>query len=450
MRIWGFLIALFAIFPIGCERLRTDYGESRGTNGRTSLNGFGAFRASYEKAGYQTRDMSRLSSRSKSIDAIVWLPKVHHSNSGEVISWMESWLSQGGRTLVFVVPDSGSERSYWENAGSLAAVDQRLEYRRRKMRGINQQIQWRLNRRKWIVGGWFEVLPFEHRERVESIAGPWVVSSQVSPASDEPLYETEGGDKTISINGSLDEHRDLWVEYRIQEYDAATDPTSTKQIASANLDNQSADTGPGALSSRRPSFRFETVADLSSKKISAESMVENIEGEPLVVRLSSEDWKDSQMFVVSGGSLLTNYALTDTWNCQLADRLILSGKAGRSTNPVVGFLSSDWIPIVVSDNQPNRPSKTGMEMLTQWPLSLITLHGIFLGGVVCLMLLPILGRPRKLHRETPTDFTHHLDAVGKLMKRAKGEVYARRRIEEYRRVTGAESTHTEQTSEDSG
>ena len=72
-----------------------------------------------------------------------------------------------------------------------------------------------------------------------------------------------------------------------------------------------------------------------------------------------------------------------------------------------------------------------MELLTVWPISLVTMHGVMLGLVICLMLLPIFGRPRSIRRSKQSDFGHHLDAVAALMNKSGGEAYARARISEY-------------------
>ena len=129
------------------------------------------------------------------------------------------------------------------------------------------------------------------------------------------------------------------------------------------------------------------------------------------------------------------------WNCKLADEVIFDFITILKRCDS-GFSNFRLESIVISDGPSTQPVKTGMEMLTKWPLSLITMHGIFLGGIVCLILIPILGRPRQLRRETPTDFTHHLDAVASLMKRVKGEAYARRRVQDYQALGKTDPTQS--------
>jgi hypothetical protein len=72
-----------------------------------------------------------------------------------------------------------------------------------------------------------------------------------------------------------------------------------------------------------------------------------------------------------------------------------------------------------------------MELLTVWPMSLVTMHGVILGLVICLMLMPIFGRPKRIRRSKQSHFGDHLDAVAALMNRTGGERYARARISEY-------------------
>ena len=84
--------------------------------------------------------------------------------------------------------------------------------------------------------------------------------------------------------------------------------------------------------------------------------------------------------------------------------------------------------------------KSGMELMTVWPISLVTVHAAFLGFVVCMMLLPILGRPRKLERASQTNFGDHIDAVAALMSKTQGESYARNRISEYMKRMNGETS----------
>ena len=438
---------VFLIGLCGCDRLRTEYGESRGAVAKSSLNGFAGYRLAYENAGYRSRDITRLSNRVRATEVIVWTPKVFHPISQNVTQWMESWLSQGDRTLVFVVPDSGSEVDYWSGAAGSAPPDQLVEYRRREVRGKNQQLQWRLNRKPWDANGWFEVMPLDWGESFGELTGSWLNENNSLGQAEDMLAIADSPTSSPSGGVSYESPHTSFIEYRVQ---ASSPKTASSQQGGGtwNSDIQFRETGPGSLTAEGSELMAGWGAPRTTTKVIVEPLLQTGRREPIVMQVRSNNWGSSKILVVAGGSLLTNYALSRPWNRCLADEIILSGRASTEDAPVVGFLKSDWVPIAVANNVAMRPVKTGMEMLTEWPLSLITMHGIFLGGVVCLIMIPILGRAKKLQRESPSDFGHHLDAVGALLKKAKGETYARRRLKEYAQSLQADNANVLSASTD--
>ena len=176
--------------------------------------------------------------------------------------------------------------------------------------------------------------------------------------------------------------------------------------------------------------------------------VSNVDGQALVAKIQSKRWDQSQVIVVAGGSLVTNFALTRSTGHDIANRIVSeshqsfgdSTESGGSELPLAGFLTTDWSGVSVSDRKPGAPIASGMELLTVWPISLVTIHGVLLGLIVCLMLFPIFGRPRRLRRVDHSDFGDHLDAVAALMNKAGGEEFAKQRISEYiKRIRGENS-----------
>ncbi|MCH1494107.1 MAG: hypothetical protein L7U72_02665 [Rubripirellula sp.] len=439
MNRWGMAFVFLIVF-CGCDRLRTEYGESRGAVAKTSLNGFAGYRLAYENAGYRSRDITRLSNRVRATEVIVWTPKVLHPISQDVTQWMESWLSQGDRTLVFVLPDSGSEVDYWSGAAGLAPPDQLVEYRRREVRGKNQQLQWRLNRQQWDANGWFAVMPLDWGASLGELTGPWLDGNNLLGQEEGSLATNDSPAISPISDVSYESPRTGLIEYRVQASDPKT-ASSQQGGVTWNSDIGFRETGPGSLTAEGSALMADWDAPRTTTKVTVEPLLKTGRQQAIVTQVRSKSWGGSKILVVAGGSLLTNYALSKPWNRRLADEIILSGHPRAEGSPVVGFLRSDWVPIAVANNVSMRPVKTGMEMLTEWPLSLITMHGIFLGGVVCLIMIPILGRARKLQRESPSDFGHHLDAVGALLKKAKGETYARRRLKEYAQSLHADSAN---------
>ena len=152
-------VALTMCWMTGCDRFSVEYGNSKGILGRQSLNGFGGFRRTFQSSGFETRDVTRLTDRVGRSDVIVWTPQEYGPIPSDATKWFGKWLKKGNRTLVYVIPDSGSEVDYWREASRFAPPSQRLEYRKRAARATNQRSAWRLNRSAIPSNGWFHVTP---------------------------------------------------------------------------------------------------------------------------------------------------------------------------------------------------------------------------------------------------------------------------------------------------
>jgi hypothetical protein len=416
------------VWIVGCDQFSTDYGNSKGLSGRKSLNGFGGLRRAYQNAGYSTRDVSRLTDRVQKSDVIVWTPQEYGSISDEVTDWFESWLSIGDRTLVYVVPDSGSEVDYWQDAMKLAPPNQRLEYRKQAARAINARANWRLNRSPLSSNGWFDVSPSVKQQPSTDLSGPW--SAAESDAEAKPVSNSNMGFREERLLGS---DQPVTTELKLTAYatstpgaGAATGNVPAGFPAQRNAKANGPNSTGFSLFSASP----------TETEVAFESLLDNSDGDSVVAVIQSDQWNDSQIIVVAGGSLLTNFGLARPFGRQLAGRLIQASilsldSVDASESLQAGFLTTGWSGVAVSERKPGVPTASGMELLTVWPISLITIHGVMLGLVVCLMLLPIFGRPRRLRRVEQGDFGDHLDAVAALMKKAGGEAYARQRISEY-------------------
>lgn len=398
----AFLLA--ALLLSGCSKITTDYGTSRGSSGRKSLNGFGALRKSYEQAGFHSRDISRLSERVMRTDVIVWTPQVLAPIDAEVTRWFERWFRKGGRTLVYILPDGGSEADYWIDTAKTAPPEQRLEYRKRAAKAINQRMTWRLNRTSVPSNGWFKVDPLQIRRPVGGLSGPWKQDLASVP----------------------DDQVSMGTELLVSQYDPA------KHQAGGKTNPQQAflSTGPSGPGGNIP-WTLAIEARPTKTAVEYSPLLLDQAGDPIVVEVQAKNWANSRIIVVAGGSLLTNYAFTREFSRILAEKMIAETTPAGDQDLRAGFMTSNWNRIPVSEAQPTVPAITGMEILTVWPMSLVTMHGVILGLVICLMLFPIFGRPGKVRRSNPNDFGHHLDAVAALMNKTGDERYARSRISEY-------------------
>ncbi|MCO8121405.1 hypothetical protein NHH03_06625 [Stieleria sp. TO1_6] len=382
----------------GCESgLSTGYGSSQGFLAERSVNGFTTLRQSFVSAGFETHDLNRLTRRARQTSVVVWTPEHPSGIESKTTAWFDRWLRMGSKTLIYVIPDSGSESAYYRLARPNASAEQRFEYRRKHAESLIAEHRWQLQRGPLPSNGWFAALP------------------------------------KVQQSG---ERRFEWI----------LEPFATDNVA-----HQGAaiwkPAGPGSAS-------WTTNNDLYSPSptdVELNPILQTDSGDTVVAKISSAHWHDSQVLVVAGGSLLTNFGLIQTANQTLADDLIQrslqtlidSGTIDRDlrlsadkSEPLVGFSKAN-VSIPISEVSGEIPRASGAEILTVFPISFVTIHIALLGLVICLMLMPIFGRPRHVDRGVLTHFGDHLDAVGTLMRRSGGELFAKRRISDYmKRVRG--------------
>ncbi|TWT52437.1 hypothetical protein Pla22_00610 [Rubripirellula amarantea] len=395
------------LLATGCNRFYTNYGESKSVTGRTSLNGFGGLRQAFEQNGFRSRDVSRLTERVRRTDVLVWTPKELGPIDTRSTRWFEGWLSSGNRTLVYILPDSGSETEYWQDAASLAPPNLRLEYRKRIAKSINQRMTWRTNRSAPPSNGWFALTPLASGRELDEVSGNWDVRNRLS-----------------------DELKNKRIEFGLQSYDEKSQKNS---VVLGGVIGGSGPTGPDAMG-----WTLADETDATTTKVKFRPKLKLRDGTVVVATVESERWRGSKVVVVAGGSLLTNYALTKSFGKELAAELVTQAKEPLTNDvPSVGFLVTGVDRLAVSERKPGAPVASGMELLTVWPISLVTIHGVLLGLVVCLMLFPIFGRARPGEEVDHSDFDDHLDSVAALMKKAGGKHFAKHRISEYhKRIRG--------------
>jgi hypothetical protein len=141
----------------------------------------------------------------------------------------------------------------------------------------------------------------------------------------------------------------------------------------------------------------------------------------------------SQVLLVNNNSLFCNHSMLRPAHRQLASRVIDEFTFGG-----VGFLSGEQDPVIREDSREDQ--QRGFEMLTTWPLNVVTIHAAFLGIVAIVAAFPIFGRPRKLPRTSTADFGMHVEAVGQLMQKSGDTEYAKKQISDYFRNVRGDTT----------
>lgn len=404
------LLLVLSLTLTGCSRFDTQYGASDGASGTESINGFGAFRTALQEsppadaAEILTHDAARLSLREAQSDVIVWIPVAWApSNLLEIQDWLDQWLTQNHRTLIFVVPDDGSTEAYFREAATLAPPQQRLNYRRQLAKLTNERTLNEVERSDVSLDHWFTAtaLPYgaalPDRQRTDfSIEDSKVNAVTPNQSAASPQ---------VSSNPTI-----------------SSSKVSSKQAASAETDD----------------LRLEPVERVTATFPTGSNSLTTL------ARITCDRWKQSQVLVVASGSLVTNFAMTGTSGRKMVSRIRdgmrLASDVGPDQSIDVAFLSSGIRPIPVSESQPESPRTRGWELMTEMPLSLINLHVAFLGIVLCLMLLPVFGRPRSVRYHHPTHFGNHLSAMATLMLRSGGTNYAKQKISEYLRQVRGETS----------
>lgn len=381
---WGLLalaLACFIVYAIATRQspMITSYGYSYSRQGTHSINGVAGLRAMYELRGWETRTLKRLSNAANRLDTIVWFPDSDQVPRSHATNWLDQWLGERPRTLVFIARGfATSESMYWDKALADADPDQRLEYRRRQAQArIDRAAPMTGNKPVAYSNGWFTLELTPRYFDAKDWTGPWALDADALP-------------KQMTTRGT------------VRAYEPGVD----------------SDLSTGVL-------HVDAVEDpIVSIKLTP--LLESGTGDIVAARVQSGRWPGSQVLVLSSAECLLNLPLSEPINRSFADLLIEeTGAPGK-----VGFLRTDFQGARVQGDSDDDLA-AGMELLTQWPLSMTTMHVVVLGMVAILVLLPIFGRPRRLPPPVTGDFGEHVTAVADLLQRGRNPTDARKRISDY-------------------
>lgn len=385
----------------GCQRLETEYGPSHGVSGQRSIAGFGVTREYFRRQDWNDRTVPRLSERLNNVDAIVWTSSVNQAPSNAATQWFNEWFARGDKTLVYIVRDHQIVDRYWHQAAKLAEPEQRLEYRRRAARARMDKLQALLQRPSIITNGWFTAVSLTPPSQIQTTAGTGQANNN------RPQNSGRWASDVPQLPATLE------LEFSLRAYDEQQDK-------------------PAAAVAPLPNFLNQPPEEIVDSEANFVSLLQTSGGETVVGKVTSPAWPNSQILVVAAGSLLTNYGLLDSAPRELLAQLEQASRPSADiTAPKVGFLFTDEFGARVSSLDPEQMGPSGMEMLTTWPINIISIHALVCGLLVTLMLFPILGRPQRKPAPTTTDFAAHIDAVAGLMAKTRGEQYAKVRISEY-------------------
>ena len=292
------LLLALLVLGGGCRSPEVDSAYGKRREGGGSLNGTSVLSEMYRDHGCRVRSWSRLSPKLDSADVIVWFPDDFEPPGGDQRRYLEDWLYQGQRTLVYVGRDFDASPLYWKRIAEGAPPGQLQELLRREAlaRSLHD------NRRSAIKDNydaeWFTSHRGGPRRKVESLEGPW------------------------------SDHLDA-------------------QAADIHLQSTLVPPSPASATNR---------GGYAGSEIEVEVLLE-AEGDPLVYRLRSTDWYGSQILVVANGSLVLNMPLVNKENRKLAGLLV---EASLPAQDVV-FLETEAGGPTVFNFEPQGQGRSGWE-----------------------------------------------------------------------------------------
>jgi hypothetical protein len=426
---WSILV-LILLVPLGCSSQVTQiYGESDGYAAKCSPGGLSIFRTMVEDRGLTTYTVRSLSPTNMSrLKTLVWCPDTFPNHNGETWNWIDQWLSQGERTLVYIGRDYSPHAAYWE-----AIANQQGQ----QARSAGARSQWSVAMEEAAMAQ--TELDGKRRATRPVVVMPWC------------RWELRGGDfhsvrqlEGPWSEGVSDEECAIATRSKLLPLRSKELKDFRKQLDS--LMDQSSSTTSSVVPANNQKKPFETqwsTLDVQQREISSSIQPDRLPtwttllaDSDKMALISSADHStnsSSHVFLVNNNSLFCNYSMLRAPHRQLASRVIDEFSFGG-----VGFLSGDQDPVIREDTREDQ--QRGFEMLTTWPLNVVTIHAAFLGIVAIVAAFPIFGRPRKLPRTSTADFGMHVEAVGQLMQNSGDTEYAKKQISDYFRSVRGDTT----------
>jgi hypothetical protein len=419
------LAALVGGAGCGAGDISVQYGLQSGSQGRTSVNGTAVLASLFRQAGHQVTAVKRVSPRLRQFDVIIWFPDDFSPPDPHQRVALETWLAdKPQRTLIYVGRDFDAAPHYWQAIATEVPPEFRAEVFARQAASQAAHDRQRVETLRQEFARWFVLDSTQGPRRLTSVSSDqgWaddLVQGKLDLHLDTRLLPPSPGmraDRTATAPfGLLPSETSPDVDGPAEEGGSLVVESEGARIILEASDDDEADL-----------FDFFEFLDLeqAERQRTAPDVVEpwlTADDEVLVTRLQDSSWGDSQLFVVTNGSFLLNYALLNHEHRKLAGRLI--EECGESRR--VAFLETTYWNRVLGDESDVDGARTGLEVFTTWPLGLIVMQAMLVGLVLCFVLFPIFGPPRKQTTEGLSDFGQHVDALGRLLEQTRDTEYAR-------------------------
>lgn len=385
-----------------------------------SINGLGVHRRMWETAGAKVLTPQKISPRLETFDTVVLVGQTFEPPGKDVRDWLEQWLGrEKGRTVVYFGRDLSADVYYRQHTlAQLTPAERELGLDALALSRARELSKRTRELPESTFCGWFYL----------DVDQPTVVHNQFSNSWANDLSGLRGDWPTGVVlqppSKSLKSKKPSWL----------TNPVVNPLKPAVTFDPLD-DSGSGR--SQWAPGELDTDEAWSSAfndLPKSESLLSADDNTPLIFRLThAKRFPGSQLLVVTNGAPFLNGTLVEPLHQRVGELLIEECMPAKR----VALIAYSYNGLYISAAAEADPRGAGLEMLTLWPLSAITMPALLLGIVFCAMLIPILGRPQRLARSSVSDFGLHVEAVGKMLYQSQDLEYARSSIAEYfKRVRG--------------
>ncbi len=423
---FALLAALCLCAAAGCSRpaqkLTTDYGRRRG-DAASSVNGLSVLASMFESAGHRVNSRSNAGSGIGELNVIVWAPNTFTPPTKEERRLIEAWLREkSGRTFVYIGRDFDAAPAYWSQVRNQAKPADFTTAAREAAFAESAHDTARTAMPTSEDAKWFVVHRNRPRTRVANFAGDWSTDIDAAQANIVLQGQLDLPSKNAAADhkaeAKADEDANHESDDELSDKEAAEDEPKEESEANAADAESEADDYDEDMDLY---FDVLLAALPPGETSDASDDGEVVAGAPLVTRVSSAPWGDSQLIVITNGSFLLNLPLVNHQHRKLAGRLIEGcGEPGR----VVIWEADSFRAVSGGDDD--------WSILKTWPLNFIMPHMAVLGMLYLLWRFPIFGLAHTLRPAPTSDFGKHIDALGKLTAATGDAGYAQRKLAEYR------------------
>ncbi len=397
-----------------------EFGEVTGPTSRRGINGMAAHRRMWESAGARVLTPLKLSPRLRKIDTIVLIGENYDPPGRIAREWLEEWLSEKeGRTVVYFGRDFNAETIYRsETINEVSAVDRE----RARTQLAAKQADAFLERVTQIPEStfcrWFYL---------ETTSKPTVHTAFKGPWADQ-LAGLEG---TWPV-GLVLEPPEAQFKNRPPSWVAGGTPPKLSPVKSI-LGNGSSDEDLGDKEIQRSIWRPDEIDDTEAWDSEwelagqGEVLLAGQDNTPLVFRVTHESFEGSQILIAANGAPFLNGSIVKPLHQKISELVIRECMPAKR----VAMIRYDQTGLLISNIDVAEEANFGMELMTVWPLSAITMHAALLGILAFAVLLPILGRPQKLRDRSVTNFGLHIEALGRMLSESRDLQFGLKSITEY-------------------